>query len=318
MVILKERNPISVRQMAAVKTKIIVNPVAGAKTTYRKWPLISQLLQSGGMPFEYQYTEGVGHAIELAREATMNGYQFLVAVGGDGTVNEVANGILQSKDSSEATIGIISTGTGGDFIRTAGITKDYIKACSCICEAKRRLIDVGLVEYCKNGQRCKRYFVNSAGIGFDAQAIEAASHLPKIFGGTIPYVLGLLKSVVSYKNKPVTVSVGERREERRVLTMVMANGCYFGGGMCIAPRADISDGFLDVVSVGDINKLDLLKTFPKIYKGTHITHPMVKIEKATRVEISSTEKVVIQADGEFLGECPASFQMMPAALGLAF
>jgi diacylglycerol kinase family enzyme len=122
--------------MAAVKTKVIVNPVAGAKTTYRKWPVINELLQSGGMPFEYQYTEGIGHAIELAREATASGYEFLVAVGGDGTVNEVANGILQSKDSSEATIGIISTGTGGDFIRTAGITKDYIKACSCICGAK--------------------------------------------------------------------------------------------------------------------------------------------------------------------------------------
>ncbi|MDD4873849.1 MAG: acylglycerol kinase family protein, partial [Dehalococcoidales bacterium] len=106
--------------MSVLRTKVIVNPVAGAKTTYRKWPLISELLHSGGFPFEFQYTEGVGHAIELAREATASGYQFLVAVGGDGTVNEVANGILQSRDCGGASIGIISTGTGGDFIRTAG------------------------------------------------------------------------------------------------------------------------------------------------------------------------------------------------------
>lgn len=303
--------------MAALKTKVIVNPVAGANTTYRKWPAISELLQSGGMPFEYQYTEGIGHAIELAREATASGYQFLVAVGGDGTVNEVANGILQSNDSCEATIGIISTGTGGDFIRTAGITKDYIKACASICEAKKRMIDVGVAEYFKNGQPCRRYFINSAGIGFDAQAIEAASHLPKIFGGTVPYVLGLLQSVISYKNKRVNVSIGDKHEQKRVLTMVMANGCYFGGGMCIAPKADIYDGFFDVVSVGDIGKIDLLKTFPKIYKGTHITHPMVKIERASCVEIKSTDKVFIEADGEFLGECPASFKIMPAALSLA-
>ena len=303
--------------MAALKTKIIVNPVAGAKTTYRKWPLINELLQSGGMPFEYQYTEGIGHAIELAREATTGGYQFLVAVGGDGTVNEVANGILQSNDSCETTIGIISTGTGGDFIRTAGITKDYVKACASICEAKKRMIDVGVVEYIKNGQPERRYFINSAGIGFDAQAIEAASHLPKIFGGTVPYVLGLLKSVVSYKNKQVNVSMGEGCEQKRVLTIVMANGCYFGGGMCIAPKADIYDGFFDVVSVGDINKLELLKTFPKIYKGTHITHPAVKIERSSYVEIKSQDKVFIEADGEFLGECPASFRIMPAALSLA-
>jgi YegS/Rv2252/BmrU family lipid kinase len=303
--------------MAAIKTKVIVNPVAGAKTTYRKWPLISELLQSGGIPFEYQYTEGVGHAIELAREAAVNGYQFLVAVGGDGTANEVANGILQSGDSSETTIGIISTGTGSDFIRTAGITKDYIEACSCLGKARRRVIDVGVVEYCRNGQTCRRYFINSAGVGFDAQAIEAASHLPKVFGGTIPYVLGLLKSLVSYRNKPVAVNVNGRNEERRILTMVMANGCYFGGGMRIAPKADIYDGLLDVVSVGDIGKLDLLKTFPKIYNGTHITHPLVNIERATRVDIKSPEKLVIEADGEFLGECPASFQMIPAALSLA-
>jgi YegS/Rv2252/BmrU family lipid kinase len=303
--------------MAALKTKVIVNPVAGANTTYRKWPAISELLQSGGMPFEYQYTEGIGHAIELAREATSSGYQFLVAVGGDGTVNEVANGILQSNDSCEATIGIISTGTGGDFIRTAGITKDYIKACASICGAKKRMIDVGVAEYMKNGEPCRRYFINSAGIGFDAQAIEAASHLPKIFGGTVPYVLGLLQSVISYKNKRVDVSIGDKSEQKRVLTMVMANGCYFGGGMCIAPNADIYDGLFDVVSVGDIGKIDLLKTFPKIYKGTHVTHPAVKIERASCVEINSPDKVYIEADGEFLGECPASFKIMPAALSLA-
>jgi len=128
--------------------------------------MINELLQSGGMPFEYQYTEGIGHAIELAREATASGYQFLVAVGGDGTVNEVANGIMLSKDASEATIGIISTGTGGDFIRTAGITKDYVKACASLHEIKKRMIDVGVVEYVKDGQPCQRYFINSAGMKY--------------------------------------------------------------------------------------------------------------------------------------------------------
>ena len=303
--------------MAAVKTKVIVNPVAGAKTTYRKWPVINELLQSGGMSFEYQYTEGTGHAIELAREATASGYQFVVAVGGDGTVNEVANGILQARDSSEATIGIISTGTGGDFIRTAGITKDYIKASSCLHGAERRMIDVGVVDFTKNNQPSRRYFINSAGVGFDAQAIEAASRLPKIFGGTVPYVLGLLKSVISYRNKLLEVCFNDRCEQRKVLTMVMANGCYFGGGMCIAPNADIYDGVFDVVCVGDVGKIDLLKTFPKIYKGTHITHPLVEIERSSHVEIKSADKVFIEADGEFLGECPASFRIIPAALSLA-
>jgi len=137
--------------MSVMQAKVIVNPVAGASTTYRKWPKISSLLRHIGLPFEFQYTEGVGHAIELAREATNNGCQLLVAVGGDGTVHEVANGILLSKDLNEATIGIISTGTGGDFIRSAGINRDYMKACSSLTGTRRRLIDVGVVEYQKEG-----------------------------------------------------------------------------------------------------------------------------------------------------------------------
>ena len=115
----------------------------------------------------------------MAREAANNGCQFLVAVGGDGTVHEVANGILLSEDLNEATIGIISTGTGGDFIRSAGIDRDYIKACSSLTGVKRRLIDVGIVEYNKDGQRHKRFFVNSSGVGFDAAVAETSNQLPK-------------------------------------------------------------------------------------------------------------------------------------------
>jgi len=138
--------------MSVPQARVIVNPVAGASTTYRKWPKISSLLKHIGLAFEYQYTEGVGHAIELAREATSNGCPLLIAVGGDGTVNEVANGMLMSTEANDAAIGIISTGTGGDFIRSAGIHKDYTKACSSLTGSRRKQIDVGIVEYQKDGQ----------------------------------------------------------------------------------------------------------------------------------------------------------------------
>jgi len=297
--------------------KVIVNPVAGANATYRKWPKISSLLHHIGLPFEFQYTEGVGHAIELAREATSSGCQFLVAVGGDGTVHEVANGILLAKDLNEATIGIISTGTGGDFIRSAGIDRDYIKACSSLTGTRRRLIDVGVVEYYKDGQSHRRFFINSSGVGFDAAVAETSNRLPKFLGGTIPYIIGLLKSLAGYKNKPVTISMGDKIESKRILSVVVANGRYFGGGMRVAPLADIDDGLLDVITIGDMGKLELLKAFPTIYKGTHIHHPKVESAKTTRVRIESTEKFLVHADGEFLGEGPVSFGLIPSALSVA-
>jgi diacylglycerol kinase (ATP) len=303
--------------MSILQAKVIVNPVAGASTTYRKWPRIRELLHHVGFPFEFQYTEGVGHARELAREAVSGGCQFLVAVGGDGTVNEVANGILLSRGLRNATIGIISTGTGGDFIRSAGIDRDYIKACSSLAGARRRLIDVGVVEYHKDGQICERFFINSAGVGFDAAVAETSNRLPKFLGGTIPYILGLLKSLVGYRNKQVVMKVDDREESGRILSVVVANGCYFGGGMRVAPQADIYDGLLDIIAVGDMGKMELLRAFPTIYKGTHIHHPKVRAEKATRVAIGSTEKFLVHADGEFLGEGPVSFRLMPSALSIA-
>ena len=303
--------------MSILQAKVIVNPVAGANATYRKWPKISSLLRHIGLPFEFQYTEGVGHAIELAREAANNGCQFLVAVGGDGTVHEVANGILLSKDLKETTIGIISTGTGGDFIRSVGIDRDYVKACSSLTGVKRRLIDVGVVEYHKNGQSHKRFFVNSSGVGFDAAVAEISNRLPKFLGGTLPYIIGLLKSLVGYQNKTVTISVGDKVESKRILSVVVANGCYFGGGMRVAPLADIDDGLLDVITVGDMGKLELLRVFPTIYKGTQIHHPKVETAKTTRVKIESAEKFLVHADGEFLGEGPVSFGLIPSALSVA-
>ena len=303
--------------MSVPHAKVIVNPAAGANTTRRKWSHISRLLQHVGLSFDYQYTEGVGHAIELARAAVSDGCQFLVAVGGDGTVNEVANGILSSNGSRETTIGVVSTGTGSDFVRSAGIPRDYVSACSFLTRARRRLIDVGVVEYQRDGRTLKRFFVNSAGVGFDAAVAEISNRLPKFLGGTIPYIIGLLRSLAGYKNKLVALKVGNRTETKRILSVVVANGRYFGGGMQVAPQAELYDSLLDVITVGDMGKFELLRAFPTIYKGTHIYHPKVRMEKATKITIESPEKFLVHADGEFLGEGPVSFWLMPSALSIA-
>jgi diacylglycerol kinase (ATP) len=302
--------------MPVLPAKVIVNPAAGAFSTRRKWPIISRLLNAIGLPFDFEYTEGVGHAIELARLAASDGYRYLVAVGGDGTVNEVANGILHSTNAATTALGIVSTGTGSDFIRSVGISRDYATACSALTSPRRLSIDAGVVEYQRQGQTLERFFINTAGVGFDAAAVRETERLPKYFGGTIPYLVGVLRALFTYKNKPVVIRVGDEVESYRVLDVAVANGGYLGGGMHIAPDAELGDNLLDVVIVGDMGKFEFLKEFPKVYKGTHVSLPKVTMKKGTDITIESTEPMLVYADGELLGECPASFRVVPGALSL--
>ena len=300
--------------MSVPHAKVIVNPMAGACSTGRKWPNINRLLRYVGLSFDYVYSEGAGHAMELAEEAADGGYRYLVAVGGDGTVNEVANGILRSSKSSETMLGVVSTGTGCDFARSAGIPRHYVSVCSSLTGSRSLLIDVGVVEYQSKGQTVRRYFVNAAGIGFDAAVVEATQRMPKHPGGTIPYLTGLLWTLFGYRNKSVVLRIGDRVEAARILSVVVANGSYFGGGMHVAPEASMNDSLLDVVTIGDIDKFDLLKSLPMVYKGTLGNHPKVTMEKASRIAVESSECVLVHADGELLGEGPASFWLIPAAL----
>ena len=302
--------------MPELYAKVIVNPVAGAYSTRRKWSFINKLLKGVGLSFDFQYTEGVGHAIELARAAASDGYRYLVAVGGDGTVNEVANGILYSTSAARAVLGVIGTGTGSDFIRSVGISRDYSIACSALTRFRRLSIDVGVVEYQSKGQTLQRFFVNAAGVGFDAAVVKETERLPKYFGGTIPYLAGLVRTLFSYKNKSVILDVEDELERGRILNVVVANGGYVGGGMHIAPQAELNDSLLDVVIVGDVGKFELLKALPMVYKGTHLNHPKVSLRKATHITIESPEQMLVYADGELLGESPASFWVMPAALSI--
>jgi diacylglycerol kinase (ATP) len=303
--------------MAKNHAKIIVNPVAGAnKSTYRQWPHIQSMLRESGLSFDFQYTEGAGHASELARLAASDGYRFLVAVGGDGTINEVANGLLNSTNAATTTLGIVSTGTGNDFIKSLGIPKDYVKACQHVMGERRSLIDVGIVEYMHDGKPDKRFFINGAGVGIDAEVIEAGQSMPRLVGNTLPFVLSLLKTLPTYRNKDIRMNIDGREESRRVLSVVVSNGAYFGGGMRIAPQADLSDHSLDVLTIGDVGKAELLQVFPRVYKGTHVTHPKVRMGKAQRVTIECDKRMLLQADGELLGEGPVTFQILPAALNV--
>ncbi len=303
--------------MSVPYAKVIVNPAAGGYSIRRKWPRIRRQLRDIGLSFDYAYTEGVGHAIELARTAADSGCRYLIAVGGDGTVNEVANGILCSTGSGSTILGIVSAGTACSFARSVGIPQGYIDACSLLTGQGRLLIDVGVVEYTREGQYVRRFFVNEADVGFGAAVIEALQDLPKHLGPNINYIHRVfrgLRSLFNYRNKHVTLHVGNEVESICICTVVVANGCYLGGGMYIAPQAKLDDGLLDMVIAGDTGRLEMLKIWPMLYRGSHITHPKIRVKKVTRVTIQPSGPVLVEADGELLGECPASFWVVPSAL----
>ncbi|MFC1930800.1 diacylglycerol/lipid kinase family protein [Chloroflexota bacterium] len=297
--------------------QLIVNPMAGARRTAKKWPQIMALLKSIGLDFQHDWTEAPGHARELAQTAVKKGSELVVSVGGDGTVNEVANGLYDSGNTADVMLGIISTGTGCDYIRTVGIPRACQEACQCLASPRKLAVDVGLVEYISNGQTMKRLFVNFAGLGFDTEIVRATTQRFKALSSKPSYLLGLLTTLLSYRNKKISLIVDGEKIEKKVCTVLINNGRYGGGGMFTAPEAELTDGLLDTLIIGDLSKLDLLWSLPRVYRGTHLTHPKVTLKKAKEIEINSAEPLFLQADGELLGELPARFRVLPATLNLA-
>jgi len=293
-----------------------VNPVAGAGKTAKKWPQIMNLLKSIGLRFEHDLTEAPGHAIELAKSAAKKGYELVVSVGGDGTLNEIVNGLYDAGCIKDVMLGIIGTGTGSDYIRTIGIPRQHKEACQRLLNPRKLVVDLGVVEYGSNDPMVKRLFVNFAGLGFDAEVVKATTQRFKALGSIPSYLMGLLTTFLFYKNKEVSLKLDGKAEDRKICTILMSNGKYGGGSMLVAPHADPTDGLLDVLIIDDLTKPDLLWSLPRIYRGTHLTHPKVTMKRAREIEIRPKQQMSLQADGELLGEAPAYFHVLPAALNV--
>jgi len=267
-----------------------------------------------GMSCEHDLTEAPGHALELAKLAARKGYEVVVCVGGDGTINEVVNGLYDGGGIRDVTLGIISTGTGSDYVRTIGVPLDYKQACRRLANLRRIVVDLGVVEYVRGGVMAKRLFVNFAGLGFDAEIVKATGERFKAFGSVASYLLGLLNTVLFYRNRGVSLSLDGKEDRRRICAIEVSNGRYGGGGMFLAPQADPADGLLDALIIGDLSKPDLLWSLPRIYRGTHLTHPKVAVKKVREIHVRPERRMAVQADGELIGETPARFYVLPAAL----
>jgi diacylglycerol kinase (ATP) len=299
---------------------VIVNPEAGSGSVGRKWPHINTQLQKAGLSFDYEFTKGAGHAVEIASRAIDSGYRYLIAIGGDGTVNEVANGILRSSNPAKVILGVMNAGTAHAFFFSLGVAGDNINradACSFLTDPKGALIDVGVVQCWHNGQSIERFFLNEASIGFSAEIVDAWKSLPNRFGKSVNIAL---RTVAGYKclainrNKKARLHIGNEVESMPICTIVVSNGKYCADRMLIAPHASLDDGLLNAIIVGDVSKLELLRIRPTLYDGSHVKHPKISEKKTAVMTIESDERLLVEVDGEILGECPASFRVIPSAL----
>ena len=298
--------------------KVIVNPRARGGAAGKMWPVINMLLKNTGLAFDHEFIQEAGQGTELARRAVEKGYDLVIAVGGDGTVNEVVNGLVDENGKGRATLGIIGAGTQNDICRMLNIPWDYIRACQIFDDFKTATIDIGAVDYTFHNQKTRRYYLNTAGVGFVSDVIE--SSMPnfklKAIGGSAPYVIGLMPRVMSLSNKDLTISIdGETRKERN-FSLIVNNGRYLGGGR-VFPNATPYDGLLDVAVLGDITKLEALLDFPFFYTGTNTNLSKIKMQKARTVTVDSIQKIPLQVDGELIGEAPATFRVVPYALQVA-
>jgi diacylglycerol kinase (ATP) len=251
---------------------------------------------------------------ELARSAAEDGATLLVAVGGDGTVNEVAQG-LAGRNGVE--LAVIPRGTGWDFVRTYGIPRRLEDAVAVVLGGRPRSIDLGRARYRTwAGAEAESYFANIASAGMSGAIAKRANETSKALGGKVSYLWATLAVFSHWRNDEVRIAVDGERRSGRMHDVVVANGRYFGGGMMICPEAEPDDGLFDVLTIGDLTKRDLLLTLPKTYRGRHLPHPKAELLRGEVVEVDSGTPLPIELDGEQPGTTPVRFEIVPQALSL--
>ncbi|HTO25247.1 MAG TPA: diacylglycerol kinase family protein [Gaiellaceae bacterium] len=292
----------------------LVNPASDNGVTGKRWPELANRAAHLGLEGETWFSERPGHLIELAGRAAADGVELVVAVGGDGTLNEVVNGLVRAKASTE--LATIPLGTGMDFVRTHGIPTRFDDAVVTARDGVGRAVDVGRVTYRTwAGEEAERYVANVGSVGMSAAVAQRANGMSKAAGGKATFFYALVRVFLEWDNTTVSVELDDgARREGRMHDVVVANGQYHGGGMWLAPDASWSDGLFDVLLIGDITKRDFVTTAPKIYKGTHLAHPKVELVRSRVVSVDAPERLPIELDGEQLGTTPVRFEVAPAAV----
>ena len=291
--------------MIAVRRAVaIVNPAAGSGGGAAIMFRLGEELRRARLSAELVLTPGPGEAARLARAASEDGADVVIAVGGDGTANEVANGIV----GSATTLALYPLGSGNDFARALGYPRRRRDLARFIATARARRIDVGEV----NG----RVFVNVAGVGIDGHVAERIRASSRIVGRRLGYLAGSLVSIATYRPRPMRISIDGEVVEGRHLVVVVSNGTHFGGGMLPAPHAILDDGWLDVTRAGDIGRLASVLALARLYRGTHLDGRTIVGARARVVEIELERPEPMELDGEPLRADHLSIRVRPGALSV--
>ncbi len=303
---------------------VIVNPKSASGSTRDRWTQTASELRTHFGPFSVEFTKAPGDGVYLAERAANDGRKFIIACGGDGTINEVANGIIRSGRDVE--LGILPSGTGGDFRRSLGIPTAAPEAAAALRDGSTRAIDAGRVSFVSNaGENISRYFLNISSVGLAASVIERVKGA-SIFDwlpasgvrGKANFAVSALQEIMDLDPVTVRIRIDDGDEHTvQTICLCIANARFFGGGMMIAPDAKLSDGLLDVINVGDMTTAKIMRNAYSLYRGTHLHLNEVKSTLVKKIEISAagtSETVLLETDGELLGRLPAVFEVVPNAI----
>jgi diacylglycerol kinase (ATP) len=298
---------------------VIVNPRSGGGLSDARWARIRSALGDGLGELDSAFTTAPRDATEIARREAAGGRRLILALGGDGTISEVADGVLAAGAGTTTEIGLIPRGTGGDFRRTLELPKEIAAAATHIRRAAARVVDAGRVRYqAAEGGEGVRHFINVASFGFSSAVARRANASSKRFGGKLAFLGATLRELLAHDNDDVWLSIdGKERRQLRVMLAAIGNGRFFGGGMKICPDAQLDDGTLDLVAVGDLTRAQVVANIGKLFGGTHLQLEQVTHARITHLHaepVDANANIPVELDGETPGHLPATFEILPGAL----
>jgi YegS/Rv2252/BmrU family lipid kinase len=300
---------------------VVVNPNAGHGKGKKDWQVISDLLTNYGLKFDFEFTLARRHAILITQVGIKNGYRKIIAVGGDGTMNEVVNGVFTQDicPSTEITLAMIAVGTGNDWGKLFCIPVHYEDSIKVIKNYKVRLQDVGMVYYYHGTERDKRYFINIAGLGFDAVVVNRTNNQKdKGYKGKAIYFLNLLRSLLFYRHTLTSVDIDGRKIQNDVFTISIGIGRFSGGGMMQTPKAIPDDGLFDITIIKKIRKGEVIRSLKMLYDGSILDHPKIEGYMGKDILIDSDPLIHLEADGESLGHSPIEFSLIPKSINIVY
>lgn len=286
----------------------IINPTSGRGAGLRAMPAIRSTVDAAKLEWTEAIAQEPRHAWALAEQAARDGYDIVVAAGGDGTVHEVVNGILRGQPEHPPALAVIPVGTANIFARALGLPAHPAAAARLLLDGTRRRIDVG--------QANDRYFATIAGAGFDAAVVRLASRWPRWIGGKPRHVAAGLLTLATYRATPARLWIDGREQSESLVLLAAANTEWYGGGIRIAPLARVDDGLLSVVYIREAGPLELIRLLWLAFSGRHLNQDKVAHTLAGEIRVTADTPLPMQADGEDIGSLPARFRCVPGALEL--